>query len=116
MVMEMMAVVGGFTNYEHHRRVMKNIDKFAPKLQEELRAKDAKWSKPFEPPALVYLTWHTFEAIRRTKPYDHPINHTDIKNYCDLMYIELAPYELQGVVFLDRMWYHYREKHKEKDT
>lgn len=108
----MTAYTGDLTNYQHHQNAMRHIKKFQPDLQQKMRERDELYNREFIPRACVKAVWEAFNEIRQTKSYENCVNHTDIKNYTELMGFDFTPFEVKGIIRLDRAFYRYKDKHK----
>lgn len=91
---------------------MRQIHKFHANLQEQLRERDERYNRNFIPRSEVKLVWEAFNEIRQTKSYENCVNHTDIKNWTELMGFDLNPLEVKGIIRLDRAFYRFKDKHK----
>lgn len=87
------------------------LDDNFKKIVDDQREEFNKLSR--NPPRIFCNVWIGFWELRNTKSMDHPINHTDIKNYTDLIKYKINTWEVRQILQWDNEYYHYYNKHKE---
>jgi len=70
---------------------------------EELKSQFGMYN--YNPPAPLVFSWKAYWEIRRTKPYENPINHSDLLSYSTLKSMEWDLWEIQTLLQWDREYY-----------
>lgn len=107
---------GSGSNLQHYRKLRAMQEKgqlpesFNDKLEE--LAEQYEYIDFLPPPPLVYV-WKTFWKIRRTKPFESPVNYTDLYHFQEISGIRFDVWEADIILNWDREYYHYADKNKE---
>jgi len=65
------------------------------------------------PPFILQNVWYAFWELRNTKSLEHPINHTDIRSYKELMNYQINKWEVRQILEWDATYYKCYKQHKE---
>jgi len=107
-------MVGSSTEYKHYLKIKKDIKAgLVPKefLSGFQELEDKYKFVEYAPPYFIKKAWDINQEIRSVKPFESPINYTDLYHYQQMMRIEISPSEVRLILLWDTLWYKYYNKY-----